>query len=205
MSSLKKKSIKPQSGKTKGKWGFPTSTKQAPKRFADVQKLVHLLEVSQIELEHQNQELRITEQELEASRNKYVNLFDFSPIPYFALDSEGIVKEVNLRAGTMLGVERRKLIGKKFASFIPLEEKIGFSQFIDSIFNSSEKQSCKTSLINKEKRVFHVLLEGVKLENPLEPSQQCQIALIDQTDFIKMERAMLELTAEFKLLKSGKK
>ncbi len=55
-------------------------------KFEDVQRLVHLLQVHQVELEHQNEELRIAHEELEVSRNKYVNLFDFSPTPYFTLD-----------------------------------------------------------------------------------------------------------------------
>ena len=78
-------------------------------KFEDVQKLVHLLQVHQIELEHQNEELRITQNELEVSRNKYVNLFDFSPTPYFTLDVEGLIKEVNLSASKMLGIGRSKL------------------------------------------------------------------------------------------------
>ena len=68
-------------------------------KVGDVQRLVQLLRINQIELEHQNQELRIAQGELEVSRNKYVNLFDFAPIPYFTLNFEGIIKEVNLIAG----------------------------------------------------------------------------------------------------------
>ncbi|MGA9291211.1 MAG: PAS domain-containing protein, partial [Ignavibacteriaceae bacterium] len=99
-------------------------------KFEDVQKLVHLLQVHQVELEHQNEELRITQNELEVSRNKYVNLFDFSPTPYFTLDMEGIIKEVNLSASKMLGIGRSKLIGKKLITYIPLNEKEIFNSFI---------------------------------------------------------------------------
>ncbi len=75
----------------------------------DVQKLLHLLEVHQVELEHQNQELRIAQEEIEVSRNKYVNLFDFSPIPYFTLDPDSVIMEANLSASKMFGIERKKL------------------------------------------------------------------------------------------------
>ena len=66
----------------KSKKKIETKSKNPPiKIIEDVQRLVQLLQVHQVELEHQNQELRMAQEELEVSRNKYVNLFDFSPIP----------------------------------------------------------------------------------------------------------------------------
>ncbi|MHB9041754.1 MAG: PAS domain-containing sensor histidine kinase, partial [Melioribacteraceae bacterium] len=71
----------------------PKTKKTAVEKIEDVKKLVQLLQIHQIELEHQNEELRIAQEELEVSRNKYVNLFDFAPIPYFTLNKHGIIKE----------------------------------------------------------------------------------------------------------------
>jgi PAS domain S-box-containing protein len=146
-------------------------------KIKDIQRLVHLLEVSQIELEHQNQELRITEQELELSRNKYVNFFDFSPIPFFALDGNGTIKEVNLIAGRILGTDRNKLIGKRLITFVNMEDKNAFGAFFRSLFSSSTIQSCSVRVTNKDKRVFRVSLQGIKMENALESEQYCQIAM----------------------------
>ena len=117
----------------------PKPKKPAVEKIEDVQRLVHLLQVHQIELEHQNEELRITQEELEVSRNKYVNLFDFSPIPYFTLDMDGIIKEVNLSASKMFGIGRSKLIGKKLISYIQLDEKDIFNSFIKTVFSSTRK------------------------------------------------------------------
>ena len=94
----------------------PKIKKPVKEKIEDVQKLLHLLQVHQVELEHQNEELRLTQKELEESRNKYVNLFDFSPIPYFTIDENGTIKEVNLSAGKMLALDRKKIIGKNFIS-----------------------------------------------------------------------------------------
>ena len=101
-----------------------TKPKQlAIEKIEDVKRLVQLLQIHQIELEHQNEELRIAHAELEISRYKYVNLFDFSPTPYFTLDPNGIIKEINLSASKMIGSDRNKLIGKSFISYIPSDEK----------------------------------------------------------------------------------
>jgi PAS domain S-box-containing protein len=173
-------------------------------KIKDVQELVHLLQVHQVELEHQNEELRIAHEELEMSRNKYVNLFDFSPIPYFTLDPEGIIKEVNLSASKMFGIDRKKLIGKNFITFIPLEEKDVFRRFIKTVFGSSVKHSCELKVINKDKRIFHVLLEGLKLDDIPELEINCQIALIDLTEYKRIEESLKKSNEKLKILNANK-
>jgi hypothetical protein len=49
------------------------------------------------------------------------------------------------------------------------------------VFNSPEKQSCELNVMNKDKRVFHVRLEGRELTDTLESIRTCQVALIDLT------------------------
>ena len=173
-------------------------------KMEDIQKLVHLLQVHQVELEHQNQELRIAQEELEVSRNKYVNLFDFSPIPYFTLNRDGIIKEVNLSASKMLGVERRKIIGKQFSKYILQGEREIYNSCIKNIFNSAEKYSCELVVINTENQEFNILLEGLQLENHLEQEANCQIALIDLTEYKSIEENLKKSSQELKLLNSTK-
>lgn len=182
----------------------PKPKKPVVKKMEDVKRLVQLLQVHQIELEHQNQELRIAQEELEVSRNKYVNLFDFSPIPYFTLDVNGIIKEVNLSASKMFGIDRSKLIGRRFITFIPVEEKDIFNSFSKTVFNSPEKHSCELIVISKDMRLFHVLLEGLALEDTLESDQKCQVALIDLTEYKRVEDSLKETNEELKLLKAAK-
>ncbi|MFA6455202.1 MAG: PAS domain-containing protein [Bacteroidota bacterium] len=203
------KPVKKQSQKKPGKNGkkrYRTKIlKKAGSGSGDLKKLIELLQINQIELEHQNEELRITEEELEASRNKYVNLFDFSPLPYFALDPEGNITKVNVNGARMFGVERSKLMGKSFLSYIVHEEKNIFTSFMKSVFSASEKQSCKLKVVNKDKKVFHVLMEGVALEGTPGGEQRCQIALIDLTEFKKLEEAYEQVSLELKILKAEKK
>ena len=59
----------------------------------DINKLIHELEVHQIELEIQNEELRNSQLELEAERNKYSNLYDhYMTYPFYLLPA---MKKIN--------------------------------------------------------------------------------------------------------------
>ncbi len=170
----------------------------------DMRQVVHLLQVSQVELEHQNEELRIAERELEESRSKYVDLFDFSPTPYFALDLAGVIKEVNLSAARMLGVDRNKLIGRNISAYIPYEDRRIIASFLKDVFQSPEKSSCTLRIKNSGKRLFDVLLDGVRSNYTLETDPRCQIALIDRTEYRKLEKLCEELSDELKSLKNAR-
>ncbi len=183
----------------------PKHEKPDVDNIEDIKRLVELLKIHQIELEHQNQELRIAQEELEISRNRYVNLFDFSPIPYFTLDLGGVIKEVNISASIMFGIERNKLIGKRFITFVPLAVRDIFTSFIRKVFTSSEKHTCELDVTNKDQQVFHVLLEGLKLNDLLEPDQKCQVALIDMTGYKNVEDSLNVVSEELRLLKAGKR
>lgn len=203
MKTVKKKSDKTKKKNTMKK-SEPKTKPPATQQFEDVQKLVYLLQVHQVELEHQNEELRIAHEELEVSRNRYVNLFDFSPTPYFTLDEGGIIKEVNLSASKMFSVDRKRLIGKRFISFISLEERDVFNSFITQIFKSFEKHTCELNLINKDKRLFQVLLEGIEIEDTLEAEKKCQVALIDLTEHKRIETSLKQSNEQLTQLNATK-
>jgi PAS domain S-box-containing protein len=76
------------------------------------------LRVHQIELEMQNEELSRAQEELEASRARYFDLYDLAPVGYFTLSEEGLILEANLTAAKLLGVPRGALVKQPFSSFI---------------------------------------------------------------------------------------
>ena len=84
-------------------------------------RLIHELQVHQVELEMQNEEMTRTLLALEDSKSRYKELYDFAPVGYVTLDKLGLIHEANLRAATLLNVSREALIGKYIQSFMDQE------------------------------------------------------------------------------------
>src|SRR5262245_43377865 len=80
----------------------------------DSQRLLHELEIHQIELEMQNVELRDSQQCLEESRSQYVDLYDFAPVGYCTINLKGYIQEINLTAAALFEKPRKHLIGTPF-------------------------------------------------------------------------------------------
>jgi len=132
----------------------------------DLEKLIHELQVHQIELEMQNDELRRSQEEIEYSRNRYVDLYDFAPVGYFTLHQTGLIMELNLTGAVLLGVERRRLLQVPFASFIVAEDQNRFRECQRRIFQNPGRQSCDLRLRRPAGDPLWVRLEGLAREGP---------------------------------------
>ena len=69
----------------------------------EAQRLVHELQVHQIELEMQNDELRQSRAEVEAGLERYTELYDFAPVGYLTLGRDEAIRQVNLAGADLLG------------------------------------------------------------------------------------------------------
>ncbi|MCX5723221.1 MAG: histidine kinase [Nitrospirae bacterium] len=112
----------------------------------DVQRLVHELQVHQIELEMQNEELRRAQVELEAARDRYADLYDAAPTGYLTLNSKGIILEANLPACAVLGMNRKSLLGKSLVQFVAPKDQPTLVRHSRELFTAGTKQTCEAGL-----------------------------------------------------------
>jgi PAS domain S-box-containing protein len=91
-----------------------------------VLKLLHELQVHQIELEMQNEELRKMQLKLEAVNARYFDLYDLAPISYCTVSETGVITEANLAVAQLLGESRSQLVGKNMTSYIDKEHQDEF-------------------------------------------------------------------------------
>jgi PAS domain S-box-containing protein len=88
--------------------------------------MIHELRVHQLELEMQNEELRVAQVKLDEAKARYFDLYDLAPIGYFTLDEFGVIKQANLYASLRLGMSRVALVQQHFSRFIFIEDQDNF-------------------------------------------------------------------------------
>lgn len=127
------------------------------------EKLVHELQVHQVELEMQNEELRNAQLALEETRDRYMDLYDFAPVGYFTFTREALIKEVNLTGASLLGIERQKLINRKFRRFVAPDDLSKWDRHLLSVFEQGERQSCELALSRADDVLFHARLDSIRM------------------------------------------
>jgi PAS domain S-box-containing protein len=120
-----------------------------PGSAVETQRLVHELQVHQIELEMQNEELRESRAQVEAALERYTDLYDFAPVGYFTLSADGTIREVNLPGARLLGLERTRLIGGRFGTFVSKNTLPVFDAWLKEVFATQAKQVCAVSLVKE--------------------------------------------------------
>ena len=77
---------------------------------SEVLKLIHELEVHQVELELMNEELTIAKgNDAKFAAENYTELYEFAPSGFFTLSEDGTIIDLNLTGSQMLGKERKYL------------------------------------------------------------------------------------------------
>jgi signal transduction histidine kinase/CheY-like chemotaxis protein len=141
-------------------------------------KLIHELEVHQLELEMQNEELLLAMEQREIATKKYDALYDFLPSGYFSISKEGSLISVNLHGAEMLGKERFRLINSRFGFFISDETKPVFNCFLENIFKDRIKESCEVVIVSEDNEFMYVILTGIIADD----SKHCNIIMVDITE-----------------------
>ncbi len=147
----------------------------------DVNKLLHELQVHQIELEMQNEELREANETAETALKKYTMLYDFAPMGYFTLDSDGSICELNFTGADMLGDKRFSLVNSNFKLFVSEDSLPVFNNFFSKVFTSNVKESCELMLGYDKNPLCFVYMEGIVTGD----DRKCLLSVVDISGFKK--------------------
>lgn len=163
--------------------GTPSSAEPAE----DPLRLLHELQVHRIELEMQVEELRQARDAEAAALRKYTDLYDFAPVGYASLDYTGAIRSVNLTGSVLIGIERARLIGRRFRFLVADKSRPAFAVFLEKVFTSRAKEVCEVALLKEDDSELFVQIEGVAAA----AGEECRIALIDITGRKRTEKELL--------------
>lgn len=162
----------------------------------EVQRLVHELQIHQIELEIQNDELRKTQVDLADSRDRLAELYEFAPVGYFTLGKEGTILRCNLTAAEMLGLERGALLGRSLSEFVAHDAQDDLFLHLQAVFESDQKQGGEFTVRRPdgETRIFRAESRRARGDGRTTRSTgpASHTALIDLTERREAEESLCE-------------
>ena len=172
----------------------PTLRKKAPSAIE--RKLADELHTHQVELEMQNQELVRAKSDLEHSRARYFELFDFAPVPYFTFNASGTIESLNLAAAELLQHDRDRSIGVALTSFLEEGSRAAFHAHLEAVLQSPGRHALDLVIApgpGSPRRHVHVVSRVIRGEMGDVPL--CLSAVLDITARKTVEEEVTRLNA----------
>lgn len=158
----------------------------------EISVLLNELQIFQLELEMQNEELKVSYQLLEAERAKLAGFFNHAPVGFFILDSIGFIYEANQTGANLLKVQRKGLFNRRFHSFLEGHNLEAFNAFLEKVAGSQQRQYVELSLFPEQKHAFYARIEGVATLDPLSEKLQFYITIADITESRDAQQKLLD-------------
>lgn len=159
----------------------------------DKEQIILELSMHQIELAMQNEKLRRAQADLEESRNKYVDLYDFAPAGYFSLNPKGIITSVNLTGSAMLGATKKELLQKTFSLFVHEDDADAFPLHFSRTIQEEAGQVIRIKLRRKNGTLLHCQLDSVAFRDDAGSVYEIRTAVTDITEHIASEETIRQL------------
>ena len=146
----------------------------------EINVVIHELKVHQIELEMQNEELRIIQLELDQAKARYFDIYDLAPEGYLIVSEKGLILEANLTAAMMLGLTRINLIKQQLSQYICKEDQDNYYLYNKKLFKTLKPEVCELRMKRDDgTTIWGYMKATVATEEGL---PVCRIILSDVTD-----------------------
>lgn len=156
-----------------------TMSKKSLSSQTNVTDLIQEIDTCQIELELLNQDLRNAQVELEKYRHRYADLYDYAPLAYITISSEGLIIEANLKAGDMLGLPRGELFHRLCSDFIAPASKDEYHKCRQKLLETRQPQSLELMLQRHDGSSFHTRMDTVMHSEDLQSPGQIRAIVHD--------------------------
>jgi PAS domain S-box-containing protein len=170
---------------------------RARPRTDELQRLVHELRVQQLALERQNEEIRHTQRELEAERERVADLYQLAPVAHLTLDRVGTIVEATVLAVALLGVDRRRLTGRRLYERVVPADWAALSRHLADVFASAARRTCDLGILTGRDTARLVRVSSVAVPDAGGQVTRCRTALMDITERKQAEAGLKDSRAQF--------
>ncbi|HEX8113971.1 MAG TPA: CheR family methyltransferase [Kofleriaceae bacterium] len=132
------------------------------------------------ELEAENQSLREAQSQLEESRGRYVDLYDFAPVAYCTFDRDGVVLEINLTGAALLGEDRVRILGRPFRALVRLDDPDALLVHIRAALATPQPTTGEIAFLTARGPCIARLI-SIPARDRRGPATTCRTAMLDIT------------------------
>ena len=101
--------------------------------------------------------------ELVASRDRFVDLYDFAPVGYLTLSADGLIAQVNLTAATLLRTPRESLVGARLDQFMLALDRQRWHRHCGQTLQYGQQQRIELALQGGQGSSLHVQLDCLRV------------------------------------------
>ena len=158
-----------------------------PASPSDYGRLVAELEVRKYMHEIQMEELIESYAEADRLRERYADIYDFSPVAYASVDALGVLKQVNLSAAILLGIKKSEAARHRFVDSVTADQREAFIQFLKLVLDDHAHHRVEVSLAATDQRPeAFAIIDGVADEAKAE----CRMVITDVTKEKTFEQSL---------------
>jgi len=152
----------------------------------DLLRVVHELEVHQMELELQNRELRRTQAELEASRDEFATLYESAPVGYVTLNAKGLIERANTEARGLLG--SKTVEGTPFSNYLEEDDFGVYYDFLNQLASRKRHSGSVEVRISRPEEKACVQLEAQTEFDESGAVKHRRLCLVDITERMRAQK-----------------
>jgi PAS domain S-box-containing protein len=136
----------------------------APDSAADALKLLHELQVHQVELDLQQTQLDINERELLKELAFYKSLYDFAPVAYLMVNLDGQISVANLAGVELFGMDRDLLCGRALTGLFALQSRAAVNTLLQQLRDGDASAACEDLLkANSDPRLANASSQRLRI------------------------------------------
>jgi PAS domain S-box-containing protein len=148
-----------------------------PESASAALKLLHELQVHQVELDLQHEQLEQSRNELSHALDRYVERYDFAPLGLVVVDRDGRITDGNLAAAAFFGVESTALSGRRLEGLVSAQCQPAILALLDRLSQGGSRETCEARADRGDSAPwFQVVATAVPSE------QHFLMALIESAD-----------------------
>ena len=119
-----------------------------PETAGDALKLLHEMQVHQVELDLQHEHLIEESQVLSQSAHRLAEMYIFAPVAYFMVTSAGELTEANVVGSRMFGMDRDKIGSQNLVRLAAPDSRPALLALLKQVQSTGLRHSCRVQALD---------------------------------------------------------